>query len=60
MKYSTDKKMLDILGFTDLDNTPAWMMMDDQAHYVLPDDNVSFACFSLVFVFNQISFYVIT
>ena len=37
MKYLTDKKCLNVLGFTKQKNVPPSIHMDDQAHYVLPE-----------------------
>ena len=42
MKYATEGKSLSILGFTDIDNVPPYLFVDDQALFVLPEsgDNV--------------------
>ena len=45
MKYMTEGKCLNLLGFTSADNIPPWYMMDDQAHYLLPDEPVCFVFF---------------
>ena len=44
MKYTTDGKALDMLGFTQQENVPPHLHMDDQAHYLLSDDKVRYLC----------------
>lgn len=39
MKYKTETKCLSVLGFTEQKYILIQDLMDDQAHYVFPQDN---------------------